>query len=130
MIQINFSYNWNNKLQCHYYTTLRLNSPKFTVGLKYEIQLKKQKIHVGKIIEIRLLSIDKINEFIGGLDTGYSAEECRLILKRMYKDQDLSKEIIALILIRNEDWNTALREAISDEANKLDKSEIFNIHNP
>lgn len=130
MIQINFSYNWNNKLQCHYYTTLRLNSPKFTIGHKYEIQLKQQKIHVGQIMDIKLLNIDQINNFIGGLDTGYSAEECKAILTKMYKNQDLSKNIIALILIRNENWYMDLNKKISEEVNKAEKTETHYLQNP
>lgn len=130
METINFSYNWNNKLQCHYYTTLRINSPRFRENNMYDIILKGKKIHDGRIIKITLLSLDKINEYIGGLDTGYSAEDCKNILTKMYKNIDLSKEIICLLLIRNESWFVNLNEQITENTNRATKEEINQLINP
>lgn len=104
MEQLKFSYNWNNKLNCHYYTTIRLSSPKYHKEQIIDVQLKGQHLHQGKIIEIRVIGIDQINEFIGGLDTGYGAEETKNILKKMYKQATDSTTLFALMLIRNEDW--------------------------
>lgn len=81
-------------------------------------------------MKIRLLNIDQINDYIGGLDTGYTAGECQLILKKMYKDKDLSKDILALLLIRNENWYMNLNEALSEEMNKVNPTEVFNLLNP
>ena len=83
---LRFSNNWNNKLNCNSFTTLRLrNDKKYYSGAKVDVYLKN--IHKGKgtIISVSHFTIDKINEFIARIDTGYSAEECKNIIKEMYK---------------------------------------------
>lgn len=104
MNRITFSYNWNKKLDSNYYTTLRLSNVSYQKGQLIEIVLKGKKIHTGKIIEMRLITIDQINEFIGGLDTGYGAEETKNIIKKMYPNKNWEETLLVLILIRNEDW--------------------------
>lgn len=84
---INFSYNWNNKLDCKCFTTLRLsNHNKYRTGLEYEVHLKNQRIKNARIVEIKVFTLDKINEFISRIDTGYSKEETIKIINRMYPD--------------------------------------------
>lgn len=130
METISFSHNWNNKLQCHYYTTLRLNTPKYRVGQRFEIKLKGYKIHTAKIEEIRILGIDQINEYIAALDTGYNSEACKTMLKKMYPDKNLSTEPLALILLRNEDYYMSLNKIISGAVNEAKKSDLTEIQNP
>lgn len=65
--KINFSYNWNNKLNCNYFTTLRL-SDAHSVGSKYAICLKGKQIGTGEIMAKKYLKLNQINDFIGYLD--------------------------------------------------------------
>lgn len=82
---INFSYNWNKKLDCNCFTTLRLeNHNKYKTGLNYQIHLKNQFIKVGKVVEIKVFPLRSLNEYISRLDTGYSKEETIKIINRMY----------------------------------------------
>ena len=41
MKEIRFSYNWNNKLNCHSYTTIRIHNPS-----KYEINIRYNKLKI------------------------------------------------------------------------------------
>lgn len=100
MKKLNFSYNWNNKLHCKYFTTLRLRQGKYQVGDQYEIMLKDKFMGIGEIMAIKHLYINDINEYIAGLDTGYPVEDTIKIIRTMYKKVDLSVQQLSLILIR------------------------------
>ena len=103
MKRINFSYNWNNKINCKAFTTLRLsNRTKYKIDELYEIWLKKDFVKNGIIIDIKVLSLEQISEYIAYLDTGYSRDECVSIIKRMYKNVDFLKTKLDFILIKEE----------------------------
>lgn len=74
---ITFSTNWNNKLNCDNYTTLRL-SGQHNVGDLLEVWHKGAFIHHAKVVDKKRLY----------MDTGYNREECCKILRRMYPKID------------------------------------------
>ncbi len=85
MPQINFSYNWNNKLQCNRYTTLRIWNPeKYRVGEIYDIFLKDKLIQKSELMAQRQLRFNEFNSFIAGIDTGYDLETFKGIVEKMY----------------------------------------------
>jgi uncharacterized protein YqfB (UPF0267 family) len=105
MRNILFSYNWNNKLECKAYTTLRLHQPeKYVVGETYDIILKDEVLHTATIIDVKPLRFDQLNEFIAYLDTGYNLQECQNIIKRMYAKVDFKTQKLALILLRKQEF--------------------------
>lgn len=111
MERINFSYNWNNKLAGRYFTTIRLKNHKYNTGSIYSICLKEKHLFRGEIIEIKELEIDQINNFIAGIDTGYTAEACKEIIKKMYQQADWKTQKLYLILITDVD-NQKLMEKL------------------
>jgi hypothetical protein len=100
--KIDFSYNWNNKLNCKCFTTLRLKNEKYKVGNVYEITLKGGTMFFAKIIAIKTLKISHINDFIAAIDTGYSADEMKQLIKTMYKNKvkDIDNQDFVLILLQ------------------------------
>lgn len=100
--QISFSENWNNKLSCTVFTTLRLHSPKYYVGAKFEIMLKSKHLKFAQVVQVKVLKLSEINEYIGGLDTGYSAKETQELIKTMYSKYNLDWKTQSLdfILLR------------------------------
>jgi hypothetical protein len=88
---INFSYNWNNKLDCKAFTTLRL-SDKYNISDIVEIHLKNKLLFKAEVIDKKYLKLDKINHFIAYIDTGYNYQECIDILKKMYKNKNINWE--------------------------------------
>lgn len=93
MKRVYFSHNWNNKLDCKDFTTLRLsNDNKYVVGEVYEIWHKEGKENrcIGEAVlkSKRKFHASKINQFIAYLDTGYSADETKKIIQRMYKKEN------------------------------------------
>lgn len=104
MRNITFSYNWNNKLECKAYTTLRLLQPeKYVVGETYDIILKEEVIHNATIVNIKPIWLRELNEYIAYLDTGYNLIECTNIIKRMYPKVDFTKKKLAFILLRKQE---------------------------
>ena len=83
MQELRFSDNWNNKLDCNAFTTLRL-SDRFNIGDKVNILLKNKPMGQGEIIGKKCFDIKDINDFIGYIDTGYDGAETKKILQRMY----------------------------------------------
>ena len=99
--KINFSYNWNNKLGCKIFSTIRIYNPnKYQIGQEYKIELNKKPIKIASITDMKTIYLKDINEFIAGIDTGYSAFECKSILQKMYsKIQNLDKQPFSFILL-------------------------------
>lgn len=99
-----FSYNWNNKLSNNAFTTLRLHNPTiYRVGATREIFLRSGKeykfLAYAEIKAVKVITLAQINDFIAFLDTGYSAEECRGILVKMYPDvKNWDKQLIDFVL--------------------------------
>ncbi len=100
MKEITFSYNWNNKLNCNAFTTLRIEQPnKYIVGADYHIVLKKEQIAVARIVNIKSFFLKDLNEFIAYLDTGYSLDKCRQIILNMYPNVNFLQKRLSLILL-------------------------------
>jgi|SRR5690606_20792256 len=99
MEDLSFSHNWNNKLDCRCFTTLRLLSAKWSPGQQVNIKLKGESKGIGIIAAIRKLELNQINEYIARIDTGYSAKECKEIIRKMYPNVDFSEQLLGLMLI-------------------------------
>ena len=100
METINFTFNWNNKLDCSCFTTLRLESKKYIVGAEFMITIGSGKpLGVAKVLEVKELYLDKINTFISHLDTGLSVEACKELIKKMYPKVDLTQKKLYFILL-------------------------------
>jgi hypothetical protein len=100
MIDLKFSYNWNHKLDCNAFTTIRLyNSQKHIPGQEVNILLNEKSIGTGAIKDVVLFQLDKLNSFTSFLDTGYSVEETKKIFYKMYPKVNFSITQLALILI-------------------------------
>jgi hypothetical protein len=96
---LNFSYNWNNKLDCQAYTTLRLSTAKYEIGKVFQVVLQGSVHHYAEVVSIKVLKMAQINEFIAHLDTGYTVEECKNVLRRMYGDKAETADF-GLILLK------------------------------
>jgi hypothetical protein len=100
METINFSTNWNQKLTCNAFTTIRLHNPsKYQKGRTYEIRQKDSLVAYATAVDVRSFTIDQLNEWRALLDTGYSAAETRGILEKMYKKVDWATQKLDVILL-------------------------------
>lgn len=109
---ITFTHNWNNKLDCTAFTTLRLHNPKkYIIGEVKEIWISQpnkqwKQLFRAKIEDVKTFHLEKMNEYIARLDTGYSRAECINIIRKMYKQQNPKMDLILLVKQGN-DLSTA-----------------------
>ncbi len=100
MLILPFSYNWNNKLDCDAFTTIRIyNYQKHIPGTAVDPQLKGISKGIATMLEVKPFYLHNLNAFISYLDTGYSVEECTKVIKTMYPKVDFTKTQLALLLI-------------------------------
>lgn len=87
--RLEFSYNWNGKLSCHAFTTLRLHNPKkYYSGARFEIFQKELSHGVAEVRIVKTVKKSQISDFMSYIDTGYSRAECMGILSRMYQNSN------------------------------------------
>ncbi len=103
METLSFSYNWNKKLECDFFTTLRLFNPvKYGIGNKLIIELKAEQKKIAEVVGHKKVMLDDINEFIAGLDTGYSVIETKNILRRMYPSVNWKTQGLSFVLLKSQ----------------------------
>lgn len=105
--EIEFSTNWNKKLGCKFFTTIRLiNYAKYHIGNVYKIIRKGDYVLDAKIIKLRHCKLHELPEYTCYLDTGYSKEETIELFKKMYqsKNIDWEKQLVSIILLEHLDW--------------------------
>lgn len=103
--RVKFSYNWNNKLDCKAFTTIRLhNAEKYIVGEVYEIYLKDKDKWIFKgrarLESKRTFLTEKINQFVAYLDTGYSAQQTKTIIRKMYKQHNPEVDFCLFVKVK------------------------------
>lgn len=83
---LEFTYNWNNKLDCAAFITLRPGQ--YTVGEEYKVILKTGKDLMAKgvavVKQVKKIQVWQLNDFMAYLDSGYDAKECKGIISKMY----------------------------------------------
>lgn len=85
-IKIPFSTNWNNKLACSVFTTIRIHQPnKFKLGVKGEVTLRTKELGEVEIIGLMTVNATDLTEMLCYIDTGYSKKETLQLLEEMYK---------------------------------------------
>lgn len=102
MERINFSTNWNRKLNCEYYTTIRLFSSKYKVGNSYTIFQVEKYLHQAKAVHITVIKLADITDPMAYVDTGYNAEKTKAIFKKMYPAINFETQALALIVLQRE----------------------------
>jgi hypothetical protein len=87
---LNFSYNWNNKLDCKCFTTIRLSNA-HEIGQRFNVYLNdKLRCHAVVVCKFSF-SLEKLSDMLCYIDTGYSKEETIEVLRKMYKDVDVER---------------------------------------
>ena len=100
---IPFTYNWNNKLDCFAFTTIRIYNPsKHFVGNKVRPMLKGVNKGDGTIIEVKTFLLHQMNNYMSYLDMGYGVDDGKKVITTMYPSIDFTTKKLAFILIAKE----------------------------
>ena len=117
--KLNFDRNYNNKLRCKVFTSLRLPHAKLKVGARFEITLSYYPKGVVKIIGVEDIRGGELPLLKAKIDTGFDVKETMQILKNCYKDRHCinwnTQDLVLLYL----EWEG--QEKMSDMFNKKDE---------
>ena len=117
MIDLKFSYNWNKKLDCRAFTTIRLYQPaKHYRGQSVRVLLKDNCIAEGMVHDVQAFYLTQMNTYMAWIDTGYSVEEAQAIIRKMYPKVDFSQQRLALLLIVKEETKKAVPQELFSQA--------------
>ena len=97
MKSLNFSYNWNKKLDGKFFTTLRTTN-KYDVGDICHVTLKGTSQGMAQCVDKKIIWYGNLDVFTCGLDTGYGVKETQAILDKMYGGTDWTQQELYLIL--------------------------------
>jgi hypothetical protein len=85
MKEISFSQNWNNKLNCDCFSSIRIWSPeKYKTGSRFNVILNKKLIGVVELVNAKSFSLSGLTEGMALIDTGYGKEQVQGIMRKMY----------------------------------------------
>lgn len=81
--ELPFSNNWNGKLNCDHFTTIRLlNYAKYDTGKRLEMTMKQAYLGDVVVVKHRAMMLADITDVMAYLDTGYDAKTTQDILQR------------------------------------------------
>ena len=105
-LKIHFTHNWNNKLNCDVFTTVRIeNTAKYKPNQLYEITLSKPKSKEptiqgkARILLIQPFYLEKVSEGIALIDTGLSKQKFIDLVHTMYSKTGINFTTKRLTLI-------------------------------
>jgi len=86
--RLEFEENFNNKLNCTCFTTIRLHHPvRNAIGAVKHIYLKGVWKGDAKIMSCSTITLGQINRTMEKLDTGLLPDECRRLIRNLYKNR-------------------------------------------
>ncbi|MGZ3999590.1 MAG: hypothetical protein ACXVIY_03130 [Mucilaginibacter sp.] len=103
---ITFSWNWNAKLFCKCFTTIRIHNPgKYVIGRSYDIRLNDHDMGTGIIRTISQFRLDQFNDNMALIDMGMPAAKAKATLLTMYKNKNFNwdTQLFDFILIEQPD---------------------------
>lgn len=99
MTNTTFNTNWNGKLNCNCFTTIRLaNQNKYAVNSDHKIILRDEFLYYARVLAYKELFLCDLNDFMSFVDTGYSRLETRDIIYKMYPKVDFKITKICFVL--------------------------------
>lgn len=97
MTILKFSRNWNNKLACDRFTTIRRKD--MLLHETVEVLLEEEKIFTAQIIQKYKIKFSEINDFMASIDVGMSAPKLKEILKRLYSKDNIQEDSIFFLYV-------------------------------
>jgi hypothetical protein len=88
---IDFTFNANKKLDADSFTTIRLrNDFKYKPGAEFYVNLRQERRTINRglvrVVEVRHIFLNQINNFIAYLDEGVNQVECKQRIENRYKN--------------------------------------------
>ena len=100
MAKIGFSKNWNKKLDCEYFTTIRLESSKYKKGELFDIELHQIPLGKAEVVSTKTIYLDKLDEMTAALDSGLTLQEAKEKFYSMYPTINFLYKPVVIILLK------------------------------
>lgn len=101
--EINFSVNWNNKLACRYFTTIRLGLfNKYKSGKLYRINLNDKYRFVAKCVEVNPIKMNEITSIMSLIDCSLYPSELKKMLLKMYRSDVIERLGLCIIVLEKQ----------------------------
>lgn len=91
MPRIKFIKNWNNKLNCDYWTTIRLYTiekynyyKRNQIVSKFDVMVNDRNYYKANLIDIQVMPFVLINDYVAYTDAGMSKDELFNMMEKMY----------------------------------------------
>ncbi len=97
--KISFTQNWNNKLNCKFFTTIRLQKNKFKVGDLAIVDLAGKEIKLVQVVAVKDARLYEMDSTLTLLDAGYMPNQFRELMHRMYSKQVISVDDAPFIVL-------------------------------
>jgi len=108
MNKTKFSVNWNQKLNCNFFTTIRLRNDAYyyksaqsAIFMKATCKVQDNRFPEEKdyyflfnaeVVSVENCPLDKLPEHLCYTDTGYDKQKCTNMLRTMYKNNPKASE--------------------------------------
>lgn len=108
---IRFQRNWNNKLNCEYFTSIRIKAAKYQPGKILKMFLHQNGVYRNmgsvKVVEAKPLRLHQLSRSMTLLDAGLEVDKFKEMLWFMYKDRvsDLEKVDFVLLIFEKQKNN-------------------------
>lgn len=102
MARLYFQQNYNKKLDCNCFTTIRLDSDIYYEGAMFDVFFKNEMYKKVIVRQVKRFTIDQLNEFMSAVDMGLTVPECVKVMKNMWAKEiiDWEKQKFAFVLLR------------------------------
>lgn len=100
METIQFSHNWNGKLGCRYFTTLRRPDKRYALDRVFMIIPPEGDSFKAMVVDIKQVLLSTMNNFVAAIDTGYMALEAKTMFRKMYSLKEDDDLLLLMLLLR------------------------------
>lgn len=97
---IDFLQNWNGKLFCNAFTTIRKQDDRYQVGIRYDITLQDKWCGDAECVQVTQFTLDRLTESMAYLDTGFSKRETIELLQELYGSDVVNETFCYIVLHR------------------------------
>ena len=87
-VSLHFAQNFNQKLDCKYFTSIRPQRDIYQIGKKMDIYCQNHFLKEATIISIKTLSLAELDDWTAFLDAGMSRHELTALLKTFYPEAE------------------------------------------
>lgn len=96
---INFTRNWNNKLNNVFLTTIRLWQNQYTVNEMRIVRLNDTEIKLVRIVELKEVLLDHLEPHVTLTDAGLRPIPFKEMMAKMYKNKVTSVDTVPFVIV-------------------------------